>query len=31
MTILAEADALLVRPLGDSARPEGHPVRYIPL
>ncbi len=31
MTVLAEADALLVRPVGDPARPEGHPVRYIPL
>jgi molybdopterin molybdotransferase len=31
MTILAEADALLIRPIGDAARPEGHAVRYIPL
>ncbi len=31
MTVLAEADALLVRPVGDAARPEGHAVRYIPL
>ena len=31
LTVLAEADALLIRPIGDPARPEGHPVRYIPL
>ena len=31
LTVLAEADALLVRPIGDPARPAGHPVRYIPI
>ncbi|WP_209425347.1 gephyrin-like molybdotransferase Glp [Pararhodobacter sp. SW119] len=31
MTVLGEADALLIRPIRDPARPEGHPVRYIPL
>jgi molybdopterin molybdotransferase len=31
LTVLAGADALLIRPVGDPARPEGHPVRYIPL
>ena len=31
LTVLADADALLVRPIRDPARPEGHPVRYIPL
>jgi molybdopterin molybdotransferase len=31
LTVLAEADALLIRPVGDPARPEGHGVRYIPL
>lgn len=29
--ILGAANALLVRPVGDPARPKGHPVRYIPL
>jgi molybdopterin molybdotransferase len=31
MSVLAQADALLVRPPGDPARPAGHPVRYVPL
>jgi molybdopterin molybdotransferase len=31
VSVLAEADALLIRPPGDPARPEGHPVRYLPL
>lgn len=29
--VLAGADALLIRPINDPARPEGHPVRYLPL
>jgi len=29
--LLGTADALLIRPVNDPARPEGHPVRYIPL
>jgi len=29
--VLAGADALLIRPIGDPARPEGHPVRYLKL
>ncbi|WP_417600335.1 gephyrin-like molybdotransferase Glp [Pararhodobacter oceanensis] len=29
--VLAGADALLIRPAGDGARPEGHEVRYLPL
>jgi len=29
--LLGTADALLIRPVKDSERPEGHPVRYIPL
>ena len=31
ISVLAGADALLIRPPGDPARPEGHPVRYLPL
>lgn len=31
ITILTEADALLIRPLGDAARPAGTEVDYIPL
>jgi molybdopterin molybdotransferase len=31
LTVLAEADALLIRPVGDSARDAGVPVNYIPL
>jgi molybdopterin molybdotransferase len=31
VSVLAEADALLIRPPGDPARPEGYPVRYLPL
>jgi molybdopterin molybdotransferase len=31
VSVLAEADALLIRPPGDPARPEGHAVRYLPL
>jgi molybdopterin molybdotransferase len=31
VSVLAAADALLIRPPNDTARPEGHPVRYIPL
>lgn len=31
LTVLAEADALLIRPVGDVAREEGAPVDYIPL
>lgn len=27
--VLASSDALLIRPIGDPARPAGHPVRYI--
>ena len=29
MTVLAQAQALLIRPIDDPARPEGHPVRYL--
>ncbi|MCB1397847.1 MAG: molybdopterin molybdotransferase MoeA [Rhodobacter sp.] len=29
--VLAQADALLIRPIGDPERPEGHAVRYLPL
>lgn len=29
--VLAGADALLIRPTDDPARPAGHPVRYLPL
>jgi molybdopterin molybdotransferase len=29
--VLAQADALLIRPMNDPARPEGHPVRYLAL
>jgi len=29
--VLAGADALLIRPINDPARPEGHPVRYLEL
>jgi len=29
--VLAGADALLIRPIGDPARAAGHPVRYLPL
>ena len=29
--VLAQADALLIRPIGDPARPAGHKVRYLPL
>ena len=29
--LLGTADALLIRPIADPARPEGHPARYIPL
>lgn len=29
--LLGVADALMIRPADDGARPEGHPVRYIPL
>lgn len=29
--VMAEADALLIRPIDDPARPEGHPVRYLKL
>lgn len=29
--VLAGADALLIRPINDPARSEGHPVRYLPL
>ena len=31
LTVLGEADALLIRPVADPPRPEGHPVRYIAL
>lgn len=31
LTVLAEADALVVRPPGDPARPAGHVVDYLPL
>ncbi len=31
LSVLAEANALLVRPVGDAARPEGTEVDYIPL
>ncbi len=31
ISLLAEADALLLRPAGDGAQPKGAPVRYIPL
>lgn len=31
MTVLAEAQALLIRPAGDPGRAQGHPVRYIAL
>ena len=31
LTVLAEADALLIRPAGDIARDAGAPVQYIPL
>lgn len=29
--VLGEADALLIRPISDPVRDEGHPVRYIPI
>jgi molybdopterin molybdotransferase len=29
--VLSQADALLIRPIGDPARPEGHTVRYLAL
>lgn len=31
VSVLAGSDALLIRPPHDPARPEGHPVRYVPL
>jgi len=31
LSVLGEADALLIRPVADPARPQGHPVRYIAL
>lgn len=31
MTVLAEADCLLIRPVGDPERPAGHEVDYLPL
>ena len=31
LTVLAEANALLIRPAGDTARPAGHPVKAIRL
>lgn len=31
LSILTRADALLIRPVGDPARPEGYPVTYLPL
>lgn len=31
LSVLSDADALLVRPAGDKERPVGHPVRYIAL
>jgi molybdopterin molybdotransferase len=31
VSVLAGADALLIRPPHDPARPAGHPVRYVPL
>jgi molybdopterin molybdotransferase len=31
ISVLADADALLIRPAGDPARPAGHAVRYLPL
>lgn len=31
VSVLAGADALLIRPAGDPARPAGHAVRYLPL
>lgn len=31
ISVMVEADALLIRPAGDPARPEGYPVRYLPL
>ncbi|NUB43726.1 molybdopterin molybdotransferase MoeA [Fertoebacter nigrum] len=31
LSILTEADALLIRPLGDGPRPAGHVVDYLPL
>lgn len=31
LTVLAKADALLIRPVDDPERPVGHEVRYIPL
>jgi len=31
LSVLSEADALLIRPAGDPARPKGHPARYIAL
>jgi len=31
ISVLAGADALLIRPAHDPARPVGHPVRYVPL
>jgi len=31
VSVLAQADALLIRPPDDPARPEGHAVRYVPI
>ncbi len=31
LTVLTQANALLIRPIGDSARRAGEPVRYIPI
>ncbi len=31
LSVLAQADALLLRPRGDEPRPAGHSVRYLPL
>ncbi|MCC5969643.1 MAG: molybdopterin molybdotransferase MoeA [Pararhodobacter sp.] len=31
LSVLADADALLIRPVGDPERPQGHAVRYIAL